>query len=193
MGIKLDLQNRRNITVVGGALLVLVLLFQFIYFPKSRQVERMESEYRGLTREIDELYNFVGGRENLKDNIIRARNELALLEKAFPSEKEVSGIIKGLNKEAERFKVSVRSLKPQNLYIYRDAERELKFSGYFCKCMPLVLKVESRYQALGEFLASLEASRAPLITIEEVEIQRDKDIMPDVKAEIELKAFILGK
>ncbi len=193
MDIKFNAQNKKNIIIAGVFLLILILLSQFVYFPKSRQVRRLGSEYKMARNEIDELYDFIGGQENLKDNIVKMRKELAVLERAFPSEKEVSNIIKELNKEAKRFEVNVRSLKPNNLFIYRDSDdKELKISEYFCKCMPLILKVESRYQALGEFIASLETSRNPVISIDRVEIERDEDVAPMIRAEIDLNAFILG-
>ena len=194
MDIKFNVENKKNIITIGVLVLVAVALLQFVYLPKVRQVKKLDSEYKVTKKEIDELYDFIGGQEDLKDNIIRMRKELAVLERAFPSEKEVSNIIKELNKEAKRFEVNVRSLKPDNLFIYRDHEdKELKISEYFCKCMPLILKVESRYQALGEFLTSLEASRKPVISIDRVEIERDEDIAPMIEAKINLNAFILGE
>ncbi len=194
MDIKFDFKNKKSIMNVGIFIFILVILFQFIYFPKHREVKKLQVEHKDTFNEIEELYDFIGGRENLKENIIRVRKELALLENAFPSEKEVSNIIKQLNEEAKRFKVSVQSLKPKNLAIYRDHEgKELKIADYFCKCMPLTLSVEARYQALGEFLSSLEVSRNPMVTIGKIEIEKDKNIAPRITAEVNLNTFILGK
>lgn len=194
MNIKFDAENKKSIVVAGILIMSMALLFQFVYFPKSRELKRLTTEHKDVGRNIDGLYNFIGGRENLKDNIIEKRKELALLEDAFPSEKEVSNIIKQLNEEARRFEINVHSLKPKNLLIYKDNEgKELKVADYFCKCMPLTLNVEGRYQALGEFLRSLEVNRDPMIIIKEVDIEKDGKIAPRLKAEIDLNAFMLGK
>lgn len=194
MNIKFGLQNKRNLMMGGISIIILVILFQFVYFSKSREVKILDSEYKKIKSDIDELYNFIGGRENLKDNIIKMRNELGLLERAFPSEKEVSNIINELNKKAKHFNVSVVSLKPRNLEIFKGHEgKELKISDCFCKCMPLTLKVESRYRSLGEFLISIETNKMPMVSIEKVDMGKDKNISPSIKADIELTAYILGK
>ncbi len=194
MNIKFDFKNKKNMMTVGVFVLALLLLFQFIYFPKHREVKRLSAEYKEVVGEISALYDFIGGQDNLEENIVRIRKELALLENAFPFEKEIANIIKQLNEEAEYFNVSVSSLKPRNPFIYKDhGGSELKISNYFCKCMPLTLNVEGRYQALGEFIKSLEVNRDPMITIEEIDIENDEKITPKIKAEIELNAFMLGR
>lgn len=194
MNIKFDAENKKSIMVAGILIMSMALLFQFVYFPKSRELKRLTAEYKDVETDIDGLYNFIGGREDLKDNIIEKRKELALLERALPSEKEVSNMIKQLNEEAKRFKIDIISLKPRDLFVYKDDEgTELKISDYFCKCMPLRLNIESRYQDLGEFLMSMETSRSPMISIVMVKIEKNKDIAPKIKAIIDLNTFMLGK
>ncbi len=194
MNIKFDLENKKGIIIAGIFVFVVALLFQFVYFPKSRQVRRLSSEYKNIKQDIDGLYNFIGTEGNLEENIIERRRDLAILESAFPFEKEVSNVIKQLNDQARHFNVNVISLKPEDLLIYKDHEgKEVKVSDYFCKCMPLTLNVESRYKALGEFLLNLETNRSPIVTIEKVDIKKDEDKAPATKAEIRLTAYILGK
>ena len=194
MKIKFDLQNKKNILIVSVIVFIIALLFQFVYFPRLRQVRSLNREYKSIARDIDELYSFIGRDGSLEDNIIERRRGLAMLESAFPFEKGVSDIIKQLNEQARHFNVNVISLKPRNFEIYRDREgKELKVSDYFCKCMPLTLNVESRYRALGEFLLNIETNKSPMISIEEVEIEKDKDKTSTIKADIELTAYILGK
>lgn len=194
MDVKFDLKNKKNLITIGVLVFAGLLLFQFLYVPRYREAQRVEAEYKKLAKEISELYNFIGGQENLKENIVNIRKELVLLENAFPSEKEVSNVVKQLNEEAKRFRVTVRSLKPKNLFIYKDHEgRDLRISDYCCKCMPLTLNVEARYQALGEFLTSLETARNPMVSISKVDIEKDESVAPWIKAEIELNTFMLGK
>jgi Tfp pilus assembly protein PilO len=194
MDLKFTGANKKNIALACVFILITVIFFQFIYFPKYREVKDLDTEYKRIQQDIDELYSFIGKEGNLEDNIIERRKYLVLLEGAFPFEKEMSNIVKELNEEAGRFKINVISLKPKDLFIYKDHEgEELKVSDYFCKCMPLVLRVEARYRALGEFLLSLERNRNPIVFIEELDIERDEDKAPLVRAEIELSAYILGK
>lgn len=194
MNMGFDLKGKEKIIIVGVFIVVISGLFQFLYLPKSRELRLVTSEYKGIKSEIDNLYNFIGTKGNLEENIIEMRKNLAVLESALPFEKEMSNIIKQLNDEARRFGINVISLKPENLEICRDQQgNELKVSDYFCKSMPLTLNVESRYKALGEFLMSIEKNKSPLISIEEINIKRDNDKAPDIKAEIGLVSYILGK
>ncbi|MBU1147882.1 MAG: type 4a pilus biogenesis protein PilO [Candidatus Omnitrophica bacterium] len=194
MNIKFDIKNRKDIVTGAIFLLVVVIVLQFIYLPKYGEVKRLSTSHKEAKEEIEELYDFIGGQENLQDNIVDMRKNLALLESAFPFEKGVSDIIKQLNEEAKRFKVNVVSLKPENFNIYRDdGGRELKIADYFCKCMPLTLNVKARYRNLGEFLMSLETNKSPMVSVDEVDIERDEDISPWVEAEVDLTAHILGK
>ncbi|MDP8229671.1 MAG: type 4a pilus biogenesis protein PilO [Candidatus Gorgyraea atricola] len=194
MNVKLNLKDKKSLMHAGIFIAILLIVFQFIYFPKHRQVKKLEAEHKTVKKDIDELYSFIGGQENLKDNIVNMRREMSLLEGAFPFEKEVSNIIKQLNREAKRFKINVVSIKPKNLVMYKDEHGgEIKVSEYFCKCMPLTLKVQSRYQALGEFLMSLEESRLPLVSVERVSIVKSEPSSPNVDTEVELNAFMLGK
>ncbi len=194
MNIKFDIKNRKDIVTGAISLLVAVIVLQFIYLPKHREVKRLSASHKEAKGEIDELYDFIGGQEDMQDNIVDMRRKMALLESAFPFEKGVSDIIKELNREAKRFRVNVVSLKPENFEIYRDHEGgELRIADYFCKCMPLTLNVRSRYINLGEFLMSLETNKSPMVSIDEVSIERNEDMSPWVEAEIDLSAYILGK
>jgi Tfp pilus assembly protein PilO len=194
MNLRFDERKRKDIIIVSIFVLFVLSVFQFIYFPKVREVKRLNSEYVKAKAEIEGLYDFIGGEANLKDNIIKIRKERHLLEQAFPYEKDVSNIIRQLNEEAGHFKVNVISLKPKNLEITKGENgEELEIWNYFCKCMPLVLKVESRYKDLGEFLISLETKKSPMISVQEVNIGKDEDIAPRIKADIELMAYLLGK
>ncbi len=187
-------KNKKDMITISILIFVVILLFQFVYLPKYREVKKLEAQFKDVAGEINDLYSFIGGRKDLKENIIRIRKELALFEDAFPPEKEVSNIIKQLNKEAQRFKIDVVLVKPKDIFTYKDLQgKEVKVFEGFCKCMPLVLNVEARYQAMGEFLLSLELNRNPMVTIEKVDIKKDTGIAPMVKAEIDLNAFMLGK
>ena len=91
---------------------ITALFLQFIYFPKVMEVKKLSRENRKTRSDIAEIYNFIGGQENLRDNLIKARDYAAGLENAIPPEKEASNIIKQLNDEARTLKINVISIKP---------------------------------------------------------------------------------
>ena len=193
MNLKFILENKKAIKPII-IFVVIILLFQFVYVSKSKKARMLDAEYKKITQDVNELYNFIGGSENLKDSIIQIQEKMALLEEVFPSEKEASNIIQQLNKEARRFRINITSVVPKDLEAYKGHDgKELNISGYVCKCMPLTLVVEARYRQLGEFLMSVKANKTPMITIEEIDIEKDKDIAPRIRAKIELTSYILGR
>ena len=170
------------------------LFLQFVYMPKAIQVKKLDAEYKNTKKGIAELYTFIGGEENLKDNLIKMRNDVAGLENALPSEKEASNIIKQLNDKARTLKINVISIKPGDLVNYTDGKgSQLKVSDYLCKGMPMDLSVEARYQGLGDFLQKIELDRNPMVAVRKVEMWKDVNILPKIRADIELSACVLGQ
>ncbi|MCX5693466.1 MAG: type 4a pilus biogenesis protein PilO [Candidatus Omnitrophica bacterium] len=191
---KLTGEDKNNILTMFILTGITVLFLQFIYFPKVMEVKKLSRENKKTRSDIAELYNFIGGQENLKDNIIKARNYAAILENALPSEKEASNIIKQLNEEARDLKVSVISVKPRDLSSCTDTQGlQLNISDHICKSMPINLSVEARYQALGDFLHKIEFDRNPMMRVNKVEMRKDINILPKIKADIELSAGVLGE
>ena len=173
---------------------IIGLFLQFIYFPKVSQTKQLSIEYRNIKAEINELYNFIGGEEKLKDSMIIMRNHVAELEQAFPSEKEASNTIKQLNEEAGKFKVNVISMKPGDLINYTDMRgSQLKILDQSCKSMPINLSLEGRYQSIGDFLDKIELDKKPLISVMKIEMRKDQNLSPKIKAEVGLNACILGE
>jgi len=164
---------------------ITALFLQFIYFPKVMEVKKLSRENRKTRSDIAEIYNFIGGQENLRDNLIKARDYAAGLEKAFPYEREASNIIKQLNEEARAMKVNVISVKPGDLSRYTDTHgSQIKIFDYLCKGMPISLSVEARYQALGDFLHKIEYKR-PMKKDNVIEFfSRLQAIEPEPKGEL---------
>jgi Tfp pilus assembly protein PilO len=162
--------------------------------PKTGEVKKLNSEYRSTKNSIAELYNFIGGEEKLKDSLIKMRNYVEGLEDAFPSEKEASNIIKQLNEEARAIKVNVVSIKPGDMVNYTDIKGfQLKVFNSVCKGMPMNLSVEARYQAIGDFLEKIELDKKPLISVMKIEMRKDQNLSPKIKAEVGLNVCILGE
>jgi len=186
--------NKKNVLTIFIFAGIIVLLLQFIYFPKVREVKKLNMENVKIRSNITELYNFIGGEENLKDNFIKINDYAATLEKAFPYERDASNIIKQLNEEAKAMNVNVISVKPGDLLKYTDSlGSQLKIFDYTCKSMPISLSVEARYNALGNFLHEIEFVNNPMVCVNKVEMRKDANILPKIRADIELSASVLGE
>src|SRR3989338_1041221 len=187
------MNKNRVITLVISAVII-GLFLQFVYAPKAMEVKKLRLEYKKIKSDISGLYDFIGGEENLKDNLIKMRTYASAFDKAFPYEKDASNIIKQLNEEARDLNVNVVSIKPGDLVNYTDMNgAQLKISGYACKSMPMTLSVEARYQALGDFLNKIETARCPMISVRKAAMRKDVNILPKIRAGIELSACVLGR
>jgi len=186
--------GKNKITTLVIFTVIVGLFLQFIYLPKANEAKKLGVEYRSMKTGISELYNFIGGEENLKDNLIKMRDYVTGLEKTFPSEKDASNIIKQLNEEARDLRINVITIKPGDLVNCMDINgSQLKISNYLCKSMPMDLSVEARYQALGDFLNKIEFDRNPMISVRKIEMRKDANILPKIRADIELNACVLGE
>lgn len=186
--------DKKRILIPAIFAIIVVIFLQFVYFPKVNQVRQLSIEYRKIKVGISELYNFIGGEEKLKDSMIIMRNHVAELEQAFPSEKEASNTIKQLNEEAGKFKVNVVSVKPGDLINYTDmAGSQLKILDQPCKSMPINLSLEGKYKSIGDFLEKIKLDKKPLISVMKIEMRKDQNLSPKIKAEVGLNACILGE
>lgn len=187
------MDKRKVITLVVFAAIA-GLFLQFLYLPKVNEVKKLGAEYRDTKASIAQLYNFIGGEENLKDNFIKMRNYTLGLDNMFPSEKEASNIIKQLDEEAKALKINVISIKPGDLVNFTDINgSQLKIFNYICKSMPMGLSVEARYEFLGNFLGKIARDRNPVICVTKIEMRKDMNVLPRIRADIELKACVLGE
>lgn len=186
--------NKKKSITLGIFAAIIGLFLQLVYLPKAWEVKRLGLEYRKIKIDIAELYSFIGGEDKLKDNLIKMRDYARGLENALPSEKDASNIIKQLNEKARALKVNVVSVKPGDMVNYSDAKGfQLGISGYICKSMPIDLSVEARYQAIGDFLNKIEADKDPMISVRKIDLKKDVNILPKIRADIELNACVLGE
>ena len=186
--------NKNKIITLGILVAITGLFLQLVYLPKAWEAKRLGAEYRKIKIDIAELYNFIGGEDRLKDNLIKMRDYAKGLENALPSEKDASNIIKQLNEKARTLRVNVISVKPGDMVNYTDAKGfQLKVSGYTCRSMPIDLSVEARYQAIGDFLNKIEVDKDPMVSVRKIDLRKDVNILPKIRADIELNACVLGE
>ena len=186
--------EKKKIITLGILAAITGLFLQLVYLPKAWEVKRIGAESRKIKINITELYNFIGGEDKLKDNLIKMRDYARGLENALSSEKEASNIIKQLNEKARALKVNVVSVKPGEMVNYTDAKGfQLMISGYVCRSMPINLSVEARYQTIGDFLNKIEVDKDPMILVRKIDLRKDVNILPKIRADIELSACVLGE
>ena len=191
---KFIIENKKNLVLTAVFLGAGILWLYFIYLPKVNEVRSLNAEYRSINRELDELYSFLGGEKDLKDNIIKIQAELAKLENIFPYEEEVSNALKYINEEAKRFQINVSSVRPGDMESYKDKEGgAITIAGFSCKRIPVKLMLEARYIALGKFFEQLETNKSPMIAIGGVNISKYEEIKPSIKADIDLNIYFMGK
>jgi hypothetical protein len=91
-------------------------------------------------------------------------------------------IINDLQSEADFFGVFLKSM--------RNRERFIKRSGMRLKEVSLVMEMESDYDALKNFIASLDTFPA-VLDIESLATKRDEKILPKNESRLHLKVMVL--
>ena len=62
--------EKKKIITLGILAAITGLFLQLVYLPKAWEVKRLGAGYRKIKVDIAELYNFIGGEDKLKDNLI---------------------------------------------------------------------------------------------------------------------------
>ena len=76
--------NRNRVITLVISAVIIGLFLQFVYAPKAMEVKKLRLEYKKIKSDISGLYDFIGGEENLKDNLIKMRTYAPAFGKAFP-------------------------------------------------------------------------------------------------------------
>jgi len=127
--------------------------------------------------------------------------------KVKKTEAEIVLIKKDISKLKQEIKKAKDRLKGQDMEIINDLQSEADFYGVFLKSMrtsektlnrsgmrlkevSLVMEMESDYDALKNFIASLDTFPA-VLDIESLATKRNEKILPKVESRLHLKVMVL--
>jgi Tfp pilus assembly protein PilO len=191
---KTDFKNLsiREMVIIVGTLLSAVGygFFHFEYSVQMKKIKNLENQSAEVQTSLTALQKVMTSPENIKktkEEIIKIKDEILELQTIIEKAKaRLTGqdleILNQLQNEADFYGVFLKSIK--------TSENSLSRAGLNLKEVSLVMDIESDYDALKNFVASLRDFPA-VLTIQSLETTRNEKILPKLESRLHIKVIVL--
>jgi len=181
---------------MSAVVLAVLLIFQvFIYSPKNAEKSRLMAELACRNAKIQQTQVIMGIERGAPGKgLAKLKLQLARFEERLPRQEEISEVVKRINGEAVRNKVNVISTEFRQSELFRDSQdNPVEIEGRFCKRLSVTLAMESRYEALGKYLASLQKNLPILFTIDKLVMDKMEGNADKLKVELIISVYTLAQ
>lgn len=170
--------------MIGAAVsaVVFVCFHMFFYQPKKKELLRQQEEIKTVNLRIEKIARAIPGLGKLEEEVALAQKRASLVRKIPSGEKSVQELLRQLAAKAARLDLDVISLKSG-----KESESPNEKSPY--KRRTVVMNIQCPYRHLGSYLKGIN-DLPGLVTVDELEIVRDKRICPRVKAKLTLFVWV---
>ncbi|MBT3922837.1 MAG: hypothetical protein HOF21_09710 [Nitrospina sp.] len=182
----------REIIIVVGTFLFAVGygFYEFEYIPQMKKFADLEKQSKEVQASIGAFQKILINPSKIKKTtaqIKKIKNEIEEMQAAIEKTKSrLKGqgieILSNLQGEADFYGVFLKSMK--------TSEKNLSRAGLRLKEVSLVMEIESDYNALKSFVASLKDFPA-VITVESLETTRNEKILPKLESRLHIKVIVL--
>lgn len=191
---KSDLKNlsMRELVIIGGTLCFAIGFgfYEFEYSVQQKKITKITTEIKEVRESLGTLQKLLVNPkkvEKTKADIVKIKGELSDLKGDI---KKVKSRLKGqeleildqLQNEAEYNGVILKSM--------RSSEKQVKRGELKLKEVSLIMDMEADFDALKNFIDSLETFSA-VLEIESLATKRNEKILPKVESELHLKVIVL--
>ena len=173
--------KREKIMIVAAVSAVLFGCFYvFVYQPKEKELLRLQEEIRTVDLEIEEMVTAVPGLKKLEEDVAREQKRVSFARKMTSGTQAIQELLGQLAGAAHRLDMEVISLG-------EEWESHHKNSRY--STLTTVVEIQCPYRHLGSYLKGL-SDLPGLVTVDGLEIVRDRQILPNVHIELTLSILV---
>lgn len=167
---KIEKPEKKLALQLTGALLVILVFWFFVYAPKSRYMKKLRNELENVQMDIDKVKKMAGDNESLDVLIEKYNERLKELEVKIPSKEEA--VLRELAFKANEMGIEVLSISPS---VSTESNLPIKVDEYKCKELPVNIQLRAPYVKLGEYILALRDKLSALVTLEEINIEKEKE------------------
>ena len=184
--------TQKMIIIISLIVILVFLFFWFlIYLPSKKEVTRIKSQLSDLNNQIRQI-EAITSQTTLTDEgirIIRQRHQ-QLIDK-FPQKEEES--LRMLSDLAGNLNVELVSIKPQPKTVFLDQNKNaVEIEGRVCQKVYVSIEIKSLYKDLVKYIQTIKESLPAFISIEKLNIGKDRLQAPKLKVLLELNLFLLS-
>ncbi|MGD2279419.1 MAG: type 4a pilus biogenesis protein PilO [Candidatus Omnitrophota bacterium] len=181
----INVEQNKDYIIAGATALIVVLYLTFILVPKFGQLSKASRIVNDLNNKINQLNTMIKRQTQMKDRLVKLREEYAEYSKKLPMEKEIPEFLEGISSIAKKSRVRIVSITPSEL---RSVESGGKVIPYY-KEMPILITAKSGYHQLGKFISDLEGG-GRFMTISNLRIQYDTNFPRMHNERIKLLTYV---
>ena len=185
------LNSRQKLCLMFLAIAIAIWAFdRFYYTPQKANISRLRAQVQMADRKLRESVIFATSVERLEAEVSRLEGEFQGLRERTLEGEEFRTFLKHLARQSDRLQMKIVSLVPQEAKIAASKEKR-EAATFHYKKVSVHMVLHSTYGGLGTYLKRVEELPF-LITVDRLQIEREEEIFPLLKATVGLGIYIIS-
>jgi len=195
----MELKSRERILIIFVLIAIAIWSFdRFYYTSQSQKILKYKEEIKAADQKMEQFLLLTKGVETAEATVARLEKELKGLSERTLRGEEFRAFLRHLAKESDSLQMKIISLTPQEEKLIpevgidsqREGEKTSIVSKY--KKVNIQMVLQSTYAKLGIYLKEID--KLPfLVNVDSLQIERNEEILPFIKATIGLSMYIMGE
>lgn len=194
MDIAITKGQKKILLYVVTGIVIIFLFWIFVYLPSCKQMHQYKSQLVQLNERLSKVKMIAEVKEGISkgqtytQSIEILKNNLAMLHKIVALEE--GPCLKFISTAARQLNIEIVSIRPAAKELLLDKnENRIKLAGADCMHLPVNLKLNGNYEAIGNYIERLGKEAPSLITIENLTMEK-ADERGKLSADISLVIYI---
>lgn len=190
--LRIDSAERNLIITIIGMIVASFLFWMFIYAPKEKEMLSLDRKIKDFGVDIEKAKTELAKSDDYNSKIQQMQKEIVELETKFPRDTQLSTILKYIFEEAKRNFLDIETITPGELKAYIPKNPSLDVAELNCQQKLFELRVKCRYRDLADFLKTLKSNPRYIFSIEQLEINKEKEILPQLRVKLVIGVYVLS-
>lgn len=187
----MTLKSREKILIFFVIIAIAIWAFdRFYYTPQKKKILRLKEEVKLADLKLKESLIYTKGVETVEAEVSRLEKELQVFNERTLRGEEFRAFLKHLAKESDRLQMKMVSLTPQEEKISPQEGKKVS-SPFQYRKVTVHLVLYSTYTALQTYLKGIEELPF-LVTVDDLQIERNEEMMPFLKVTLGLNVLVIS-
>ncbi len=189
MKLKRIARHNKAIIIVIVLIFTLLGLYNVVYLPKAKTMALLHRELESILKDIDKAEGRIKSIPDIKRESALLREKLILLERQVPDEGKIPYVIQELARKTQDLDINVISINPWSIKKGKLKGKKETVSSAIEKVY-IEINIQCSYQVIARYIKAL-GNLPILLTVEDVTIQSNKELSPDLEVHLVVATYIL--
>jgi Tfp pilus assembly protein PilO len=188
----MELKSRERILIIFVLIAIAIWSFdRFYYTSQSQKISKYKEEIKAADQKMEQFLLLTKGVETAEATVARLEKELKGLSERTLRGEEFRAFLRHLAKESDSLQMKIISLTPQEEKLIPEEGKKTSFVSKYKK-VNVQMVLQSTYAKLGIYIKEIE--KLPFfVNVDSLQIERNEEIVPFIKATIGLSMYIMGE